>query len=58
MNRSDDDFRVIGADADGNLICQDDMTGERYNCGETREQFGEINLTVEEKAILDASVLG
>ena len=31
---SNGNFTVIGRDVDGNAICQDEVTGERYNCGE------------------------
>jgi hypothetical protein len=48
------DFRVVGIDADGGLICED-ADGARYNCGETLEEFGVSNLTPAEIAALGGS---
>lgn len=46
-------MRVIGTDTDGSLICEDESTGEQWNCGENREDFGEHNLTQKERDLLD-----
>lgn len=32
-------FNPVGVDYDGRVICQDLVTYELYNCGETPEEF-------------------
>lgn len=44
-----EDGEVINIDSDGCLICWNAETQEPYNCGETREQYGEHNLTDRER---------
>ncbi len=41
-------FQVIGLDNDGRVICQT-ADGETYNSGMLLEEFGEADLTEEEK---------
>jgi hypothetical protein len=38
------EFRLVGLDTDGCLICEDTQTGEQYNCGETPAEFGIHNI--------------
>lgn len=45
------DFRVVGVDADGGVICCDCKTGEYYNCGESVSQFGPSNMTALEREL-------
>lgn len=45
------DFRVVGLDNDGTIICCDTKTGEYYNCGESVSQFGLDNMTPLEREL-------
>jgi hypothetical protein len=47
------DGQVLGIDNDGCLIQWDSNKGERYNCGETLNQFGIKNLSDKEKKTLN-----
>ena len=47
------DGDVIGIDNDGCVILWDAVKKERYNCGETINQYGLENLTEKERALLN-----
>lgn len=44
-----EDGEVIGRETDGTLICWNSVSKERYNCGQTLEQFGLDDLTDKER---------
>ena len=44
---------VLGIDTDGCLICWNARDKERYNCGQTLEEFGVCNLREAEKKRLN-----
>ncbi len=47
------DEEILGIDNDGCLIAWNATKSEKYNTGETLEQFGPENLTETEKARLN-----
>lgn len=52
----DGEWKVVGKEADGTLICREVDGPEDgscdWNCGETLEEFGESNLLPAERAAL------